>query len=99
MTRVLITGANGFIGRHLLKSNLVAQNEVVAAVRREHSDLPASKQVVIGSIGADTDWSHALAGVDVVIHLAARVHIMDESEDDPLAAFRSVNSEGTFQLA
>jgi nucleoside-diphosphate-sugar epimerase len=53
----------------------------------------------IGSITGETDWSQALAGCDAVIHLMARVHVMDEREGDPLAAFRIVNVAATENLA
>jgi nucleoside-diphosphate-sugar epimerase len=50
-------------------------------------------------LGTDTVWEGALAGVDTVIHLAARVHIMDDTAADPLTQFRKVNVEGTARLA
>lgn len=55
--------------------------------------------MVVGDIGPDTQWSTALAGVDCVVHCAARVHLMRESASDPLKAYRQVNSEGTRRLA
>lgn len=62
--------------------------------------LPAGVEVVqIESIGPDTDWSDALAGVDTVVHLAARVHVMNDTVSDPLSAFRQVNVAGTERLA
>lgn len=57
------------------------------------------QMVPIGNICGSTDWSSALVGVDAVVHLAARVHIMDDTSADPLAAFREVNVEGTRRLA
>lgn len=53
----------------------------------------------VGSIGPDTDWGAALSGVDTVVHLAARVHVTDETAADPMAAFRQVNVLGTERLA
>ena len=53
----------------------------------------------MGNIDAHTQWQAALDGVDVVVHLAARVHVMHETDADPLTAFRSVNTEGTLNLA
>ena len=58
-----------------------------------------SDQVVVGNIGPQTEWSAALTGMDVVIHLAARVHVMNERADDPLTEFRQVNVFGTERLA
>ncbi|MEW8399159.1 MAG: SDR family oxidoreductase [Candidatus Thiodiazotropha sp.] len=99
MTRILVTGANGFVGEHLCRY-LPARGYVVRAVLRDyrpHWNL--SEQVAVGDIHGATDWSGALPGVDTLVHLAARVHVMRESEDDPIIAFRRVNVEGTAALA
>ena len=58
-----------------------------------------AEKVLVGEITGETDWSDALQGIDVVIHLAARVHVMQEKSSDPLAEFRKVNVEGTLRLA
>jgi UDP-glucose 4-epimerase len=58
-----------------------------------------SEPVVVGAINAATAWEAALAGCDVIVHLAARVHVMDDKASDPLAEFREVNTEGTLNLA
>lgn len=94
--RVLITGANGFIGRAVYTQLGQRGHAVVAAVRR-----PAGLQgeFVIGEIDAGTDWTASLADCGSVIHLAARVHVMRDTATDPLAAFRAVNTEGTLNLA
>ncbi len=55
--------------------------------------------VVVGNLGGDTDWSAALKGIEIIVHLAARVHVMNDSVSDPLAEFRRVNVEGTLNLA
>ena len=55
--------------------------------------------VQIPDITADTDWKQALVGVDVIVHTAARVHVMNESAADPLTEFRRVNVMGTERLA
>jgi nucleoside-diphosphate-sugar epimerase len=68
------------------------------AVRIRHADLPGDT-VEVGEVGPATDWRAALAGVDAVAHLAARVHVMRETAPDPLAEFRRVNVEGTCRLA
>ena len=53
----------------------------------------------INSLNSQTDWSNKFIGVDVIIHCAARVHVMKESASDPLALFREVNVDGTLTLA
>lgn len=58
-----------------------------------------AETVVIGSLSSDTDWSEALKNVEQVVHLAARVHVMNDKCSDPLAEFRRVNVEGTVALA
>jgi UDP-glucose 4-epimerase len=56
-------------------------------------------EVVVGGLGATTDWRTALAGCDAVVHLAARVHVMDDTAQDPLALYRATNTEATLNLA
>lgn len=100
MTSFLVTGANGFVGRAVCGELMRRHVFVRGAVR---SPLNASglscEYAAIGNLGPDTDWRAALSGIDVVIHLAARVHVMRENAADPLAAFREVNVTGTERLA
>ncbi len=101
MTKVLITGMNGFVGKALGDELLAKGFNVNGAVRSSvQVDFPdAIKQFVIKDIDSKTDWQKALEGVDVVIHLAARAHIMKDTASDALAEFRRVNVEGTLNLA
>jgi len=92
--KILVTGANGFVGRHLCRVLDAEGLDVVRAVRN-----PMQGAMAVGNMDGRTDWSEALRGVDVVVHLAARVHQIQEKEEDPLAAFRAVNAEGTANLA
>lgn len=97
---VLVTGANGFIGR-VLAARLVEtrEGETRGSVRRPGTQLPAGVQpAVVGELGTDTDWSLALAGVDCVIHTAGRAHVL-RSEPDSAAAFRKANVEGALSIA
>jgi nucleoside-diphosphate-sugar epimerase len=57
------------------------------------------ENVAVGEVDGYTQWEQALAGCDVVIHLAARVHIMHDKSQDPLAEFRRINTAGTIRLA
>lgn len=97
---ILITGANGFVGRTLTKRLRAAGHAVRGAVRSVSlNDMPEIETVAVGDCGSETEWTPALSGIDTVIHLAARVHLMDDQAADPLAAFRLVNVAGTMQLA
>jgi nucleoside-diphosphate-sugar epimerase len=98
--RVLVTGANGFVG-HALCAILVRHgHNVRGAVRRNDVILnPLISRVTVGEINRQTDWTAALEGIDVLIHLAARVHVMHETSKVPLDAFRSANVHGTEHLA
>ncbi|WP_313089525.1 SDR family oxidoreductase [Pseudomonas sp.] len=99
--RVLLTGATGFVGQGLLeRMSALVDLELIAAVRRPVSGLPERvTSQVVGGLEADTDWRKLLDGVEVVIHSAARVHVMNDTSSDPLTEFRKVNVEGTLNLA
>ncbi len=97
--RVLVTGATGFLGRALVPLLLDRGHQVRAAVRRPDAQVPGVDLIAVGDIGPDTDWSAALDGMDAVVHLAARVHVMHDTAADPLAAFRHTNTAGTRRLA
>lgn len=102
MKKILVTGATGFIGKPLCAKLLADGFQVRAAVWLEEPDagLPTGIEIsLIDSIGPDTDWAQALAGIDTIIHLAARVHVMAEKDTDPLSAYRRVNVAGTERLA
>ncbi len=72
---------------------------MIAVVRGDrHLSGPIST-VRIESFSAQTQWHAHLANIDTVIHCAARVHVMNDTEADPLAAFRQVNVEGTLNFA
>jgi len=98
---ILVTGANGFVGKALCKRVALNGWQVWGTVRsaEQAAGLPTGVEVVqIKSIGADTDWSGALAGVDTVVHLAARVHVIKETVSNLISEFRRVNVAGTESL-
>lgn len=97
--RVLVTGANGFVG-HALCSEAAARGFGVSGATRQSCQLLGNvKNYVVNSLDEGTNWQLALAEIDVVVHLAARVHVMQDTASDPLVQFRRVNVEGTLNLA
>ena len=100
MTNILaVTGANGFVGRALC-AEAVKRGMAVRGITRSPCILPPGvENVVVGNVDGDTQWAQALKGCDVVVHLAARVHIMHDKSRDPLAEFLHVNTLGTIRLA
>ncbi len=95
--RFLVTGATGFVG-YAVSTELAQRKH---DVRRAARNLAGSDggYFELGDIGPSTNWFGALEGVDAVVHLAARVHVMHDTEADPLTVFRAVNVEGTLNLA
>lgn len=100
-SRILVTGASGFVGRQLTETLAASGREVRAAFRANVplTTGPEYESIKVASLAGDTDWQAALDGVGAVVHLAARVHVMQEEVRDPLADFRRVNVEGTLNLA
>ena len=101
---VLVTGASGFVGQRLCQRLVNDGCAVRCAVRSSERlaaafQFPRLEQFVIEDIGPETDWTKALCGIDTVVHLAARVHLMNDSAADPLAEFKYVNVRGTERLA
>ena len=96
---ILITGANGFVGKKLFAELLQHEYAIRSAVRLPSNLDNDFEEIVVGSIDAGTDWASTLKNIDVVIHLAARVHVMNDHAPDAMAEFRQVNVEGTLALA
>ena len=105
MSNILITGVTGFIGRAVckkLREESQVQNDMLTGTTRSPERGAGPERVPlynIREIGPNTDWSQAISGADIVIHLAARVHIMHDTANDPLSEFRKVNTAGTINLA
>ncbi|MEI8158094.1 MAG: NAD-dependent epimerase/dehydratase family protein [Burkholderiales bacterium] len=96
---VAVTGANGFVGRALCIEG-VRRGMMVRGITRAPCILANGvENIAVGNVDGNTRWEQALVGCDVVIHLAARVHIMRDKSSDPLSEFRRVNTLGTVQLA
>ncbi|MBU0587319.1 MAG: SDR family oxidoreductase [Gammaproteobacteria bacterium] len=97
----MVTGGTGFVGRALVQE-LVARRRysVRASVRRGSRGVDQlGTSMSVDDLAPETDWAQALVGVNVVVHTAARVHVMNDKVADPLSEFRYVNVNGTLNLA
>jgi len=96
---ILLTGSSGFVG-NALSINLVKNAPIRISVRdKSKTELFTNIDIFEASLSPNQNWSGALSGISVVIHCAARVHVMNEMAVDPLSEFRRVNVEGTLRLA
>jgi nucleoside-diphosphate-sugar epimerase len=96
---VLLTGASGFVGKAFLKTAQLYGLRIRPAFRSLDSAKEYPEAVLVAEMDGAVDWSQALQGVHVVIHMSARAHIMQEELLDPLTEYRRVNVEGTLNLA
>ncbi len=99
---ILVTGASGFVGSYLCKLLQTAGYEVFPVIRNEAKRLKGiaiENHRIIPAMEGATEWSLALNGIDVVVNLAARVHVMHDASDNPLNEFRVVNVDGAVNLA
>ncbi len=101
--KVLVTGANSFIGRNLCRKLVEKRYEIVSGVHNSgighNTTIMEDNELFYESINGGTSWSNHLRNIDVIVHLAGRVHITNETAIDPLAAFRQINTFGSENLA
>lgn len=97
--KVFLTGITGFVGRAASKRLVKAGHQVRAALRDANVTLEDGVESVVFDDLATHDWAPSLKGQAVVVHCAARVHVMSEQSVDPLSEFRKINVEGTLNLA
>lgn len=95
MSKILITGSDGFVGTALSNALLNGRHEIVMAARTNERNPNA---IPIGDINSATDWTAALKDCSIVVHLAGRAHVLQETSENPLEVFREVNLRGTVNL-
>lgn len=96
--RILVTGASGFVGRGVVP-RLLRDGMEVRAMVRSADRAPSGTVPVVADLGGPLPGPEDLAGVSAIVHLAARVHVMQETAADPLTAFRALNRDATHSLA
>jgi len=99
INKILVTGAKGFVGRSLCAELRHLERFVVEAVRFKVDAADKGSLVSVESISGVANLSAALSDVCVIVHLAARVHVMDDISSNPLLEYRKANVEATLNLA
>src|SRR6185437_15858234 len=99
MTRLLVTGSTGFVGR-VLCADLARRGYLVRATVRPGRERPAgaTEEAVVSDIRGDTRWDSVLEGVDVVVHAAARAHVLNDAAANS-ELYQEANARGTQGLA
>lgn len=96
---ILITGANGFVGNHLAKYLTTQNHSVIAGARHTYPKLSQIKQFTYTDFSPSSAWQANLTNINVIVHCAARVHVLNDNSTEPLTAYRDVNTLGTIELA
>jgi nucleoside-diphosphate-sugar epimerase len=96
---ILVTGANGFISKAMCARFITQDLAVRGTLRSPKMTSLCTDVIYTGELSPYTDWAEALQGIQIIVHLAARVHVMTEPDSDPLLAFRRMNVDTALNLA
>ena len=96
--KIMLTGATGFVGRALIVHLHRLGHECVGVARKELEVVPGINIQSVGDISGDIDWAKLLCGVDCVVHLAARAHLLSDDASDPQLEFDRINFHATMRL-
>ena len=97
---ILVTGATGFVGSALVARLAHDGIETRVCIRRDDASIATGVHIMnVSDLTGDVNWSQVLAGIRVVVHAAARVHVMEDTATNPLVEFRRINVQGTLNLA
>lgn len=108
MTNLAVTGATGFVGSALLQRLAVQQSDQAGVIsgnligitrHAPDKEVAGVRYLPVGDFADVADWQSVMSGIDVLVHNAARVHVMADTAIDPLAEFRRVNVQCTLNLA
>lgn len=98
--KILLTGATGFVGKAAFNVLNSEYNELTLLLRKNNAGSPKGAQIIVADLNKTSQLAYTdLIGLDVVVHLAARAHIMKDEVVDRLSEYREVNSEATLNLA
>ena len=97
--RILVTGANGFVGKHLTKKLIENNYEVIASSRKKLNISGLKDQFLINTLDENVDWTKALDGCSTIIHLAARAHITNEKTKNSINKYKKINTCASINLA
>lgn len=89
--RIAITGASGFVGKHLCRHLLERSCSVLAVVRDQHHEVPAGVTIKLAPDPSEWTANDIFTGCDAVIHLIGRAHVLNETAESPLGEFRKSN--------
>ena len=96
--KCLVTGASGFIGNNLISKSKKQRLEFVVTSTNKRA-IGTPELLLHPKRGFEANWIKVLNGCDYVVHLAARVHVVQDTSANPLAEYQRVNTEGTLSLA